>query len=192
MKILIALNFAVGFLLAASLIASDKTELAVLPGIVLLPGFLFLALANFIFVLTQWKKERLRGFIPIGTYIVAFVLLVFATKLGSDIALKGTPCRPDSFFDEKKKAELIQIANQILAEHRDKNFAPEVYTELGKYNLKPTFVDTNQQMVVFGYYHLRDWFEYIYSKDGSTKALYYVDEHPIQKTLGDNWYFRIW
>src|ERR1035437_4378246 len=192
MKILIALNFAVGFLLAASLIASDKTELAVLPGIVLLPGFLFLALANFIFVLTQWKKERLRGFIPIGTYIVAFVLLVFATKLGSDIALKGTPCRPDSFFDEKKKAELIQIANQILAEHRDKKFAPEVYTELGKYNLKPTFVHTNQQMVVFGYYHLRDWFEYIYSKDGSTKALYYVDEHPIQKTLGDNWYFRIW
>ena len=192
MKILIAFNFAVGFLLAASLIASDKTELAVLPGILLLPGFLFLALANFIFVLVQWKKERLRALVPIGTYIAAFVLFAFVTKLGSDIVLKGTPCRPDSFFDEKKKTELTQIANQVLAEHRDKNFAPEVYAELCKYNLKPTFVDTNQQMVVFGYCHLRDWFEYIYSKNGNTKALYYVDEHPIQKALGDGWYFRIW
>ena len=194
MKILITLNFVIGFLLAASFVATDKTELAVLPGMVLLPGFLLLALFNLIFIIKQWRQRRFVTFVPMITYVAAFFLSFFATKCGTDIVLKGTPCRPDSFFNERTKVALTLIADELIAEHREENFTPEIYAKLSKYDLKPICVDTNRNIVLLGHYHSRRWFEYLYSKNGSTNLppanTGYAQ--PVAKALGDNWFFRDW
>lgn len=194
MRILIALNFVIGFLLAASFIASDKTELAMLPAMVLLPGFLLLALVNFIFIFKQWRQRRFAALAPFGTYVAAFALSSFVTRCGMDIILQGTPCRPDSFFNAQTKVSLTLIANELIDENRDKNFAPEIYVKLSKFTLKPLSVDTNQQIVLLGYYHSRRWFEYIYSKNGSTNLPPANTGYgqPVAKALGDNWFFRDW
>ena len=194
MKILIAFNFAVGFLLATSFIVSEKTEFATLAGIVLLPCFFVLALVNFILIFKNWKKEELRAFIPFGTYSTAFALFVLVSTLGTDLILKGTPSRPDSFFTQQTRTDLKAIADKLIAERRDKNFAPEVYADLKKHSLKTIFVDTNQEVVVFGIYHSRRWDEYIYSKNGSTNLLDVNTGYgpPIERSLGENWYFRSW
>jgi len=194
MKILIALNFAVGLLLAASFIALDRSELAVLPGMVLLPGFLVLAVANFLFVLNQWKTRHFRAFIPIGTYIGIAVVSVAMAKIGSDLVLKGTPCRPESFFTGQTKSDLVPIVNAMITARRSEIFSPEIREQLSKHSLKPLFVDTNLEIAVVGYYHTRSWFEYIYSKNGSTNLPRANTGYtqPVEKSLGDNWYFRVW
>ena len=194
MKTLITLNFVIGFLLAVSFIASDKTELAMLPGMVLLPGFLLLALVKFIFVFKRWRQRRFVALVPFGTYVAAFALSIFVARCGTEIILKGTPCRPNSFFNEQTRMTLTLIANELIEENRDKNFAPEIYVKLSKFNLKPISVDTNQQIVLLGYYHSRHWFEYVYSKNGSTNLPPANTGYgqPVAKALGDNWFFRDW
>ena len=194
MKILIALNFAVGFILAVSFMLPEETDFALLLGMASLPAFLLLALVNFIFIFKQWKPKRFLALVPFGSYIIASVLFGCLTRWEANLVLRGTPCRPDSFFDEKKKSDLTQIANQALLEYRGKNFAPESYLQAKKYDLKPLFADTNQQIIVFGYYHGRSCFEYLYSKNGSTNlpAANTGYEQPVMKPLGDNWYFRVW
>ena len=194
MKILIALNFAVGFILAVSFMLPEETDFALLLGMASLPAFLLLALVNFIFIFKQWKPKRFLALVPFGSYIIASVLFGCLTRWEANLVLRGTPCRPDSFFDETKKSDLTKIANQSLVYYQGKNFASDVYPRLNKYNLQPLFVDTNQQIVVFGLYHGRRWFEYIYSKNGSNNlpVANTGNEQPVAKPLGDNWYFRVW
>jgi hypothetical protein len=170
MKVLITLNFAIGVLLTISMVVFEKYELiGLLSGIFLLPGFLVLALVNVGAIFMLWRKRRLRAFVPIGTYVIAAALFLLGTHLGTKLILNGTPCDPDSFFNEQTKSELTQAAKQLVAKHQRKNFSPEIVAVAQKHSLKPTFVDDSQQIVVFGYYHLRHWFEYIWAKNGLTE-----------------------
>ena len=169
MKILITLNFVIGVLLTASMIVFEKYEGAgLLTGIFLLPCFLVLALVNVVVILLLWKKKRLRAFVPIGTYIIAAAMFLFGTNWGTKLVLNGTPCKPESFFNDQTRLELTQAAQRLVAEHQRNNFSPEIVATAQKHSLKPTFIDDSQQIVVFGYYHLRHWYEYIWTKNGLT------------------------
>lgn len=191
MKILIALNFAVGIALVAVLSLPDPLGLLVMMlGMVLVSGFLFgLPIANLVYVFITWKRERGRSFIPLASYCAAFLLAGFLGLTISDIVLKGTPCRPDSFFDTERKRGLTEIAIQVLDDRRRGvlHGRQELGTNYG--GLKVAQI-TNQQFVVFNYWHGHSWFEYIYAPNGSTNQLYFVDSSPIRKNLGDDWYFR--
>lgn len=168
-KILITLNFVIGVLLAISIVVFQKSEgVGLLSGMVLLPSFFVLGIVNIVAIFPLWKKKRLRAFVPIGTFIVAAALFLLGTTLGMKLALQGTPCDPESFFNNQTRLELTQAAQRLVAEHQSKNFSPEIVATAQKHNLQPTFVDDSQQIVVFGYYHLRHWYEYIWAKNGLT------------------------
>jgi hypothetical protein len=170
MKILITLNFAIGVLLTISMVVFEKYELiGLLSGIFLLPSFLVLALINFGAIFLLWRKKHLRAFVPIGTYVIAAALFLLGTNLGTKLILNGTPCDPNSFFNEQTKSELTQVAKQLVAEHQRKDFSPGIGVVAQKHNLKPIFVDDQQKIVVFGFYHRRHWFEYIWAKNGLTE-----------------------
>jgi hypothetical protein len=192
MKILIASNFAVGFFLCLVFIIDEKFEYLDLLGILLLPSFLLMFFVNLGFAVKSWKQRRYFSLVPISTYVMAFILFVCVTRAGANLMLKGTPCRPESFFDETKKSELTQIAIQILKDEPAHKPLPAVVGWVGKkYSLSLGDVDTNHQIVTFGYYHQRMWFEYIFSENGSTNV-YHADGDPILLSLGNGWYFRNW
>jgi hypothetical protein len=170
MKILITLNFAIGVLLTISIVVFEKYELiGLLSGIFLLPGFLVLALVNVGAIFFLWRKKHLRAFVPIWTYVIAAALFLLGTNLGTKLILNGTPCDPKSFFNDQTRLELTQAAQQLVAEHQREDFSPGILAIAQKHSLKPTFVDDSQQIVVFGYYHLRHWFEYVWAKNGLTE-----------------------
>lgn len=170
MKILIAFNFAIGVLLTIGMIVFQKYEgVGLLAGIILLPSFFVLAIVNIVAIFPLWKMERLRAFVPIGTYIIAAAFFLLGTSLGMKLVLKGTPCDPESFFNDQTRLELTQAAQRLVAEHQRENFSPEIVAVVQKHSFKPTFVDDSQEIVVFGYYHLRHWHEYIWAKNGLTE-----------------------
>jgi hypothetical protein len=127
-----------------------------------------LAPTNIGFILLRWKKYRLRVVIPLLIFMVAGMASFFALDYATDLILRGTPCRPESFFNEQTRLELTQASQQLLTRHQRRNFSPEIIAVAQRHNLKPLFVDDQQGIIVFGYYHNRHWFEYIWSKNGLT------------------------
>lgn len=166
MRILIALNVAVPFFLAATMVAGEKWELMVLPGGALILFLFALVPINIGFILCRWKHYRLRVMIPLLTFVVAGAANIFAMGCATDFILRGTPCRPESFFSDQTRLELTQAAQRLVAEHQRNSFSPEIVALAQKHGLKPIFVDDSQEIVVFGYYHLRHWYEYIWAKNG--------------------------
>src|ERR1017187_1840178 len=170
MKILIAFNFAIGVLLTIGMIVFQKYEgVGLLAGIILLPSFFVLAIVNIVAIFPLRKTVRLRAFVPIGTYIIAAALCLYGTNLGMKLVMKGTPCDPKSFFNDQTRLELTQAAQRLVADHQRKDFSPEIVAITQKHSLKPIFVDDRQEIVVFGYYHLRHWFEYVWATNGLTE-----------------------
>lgn len=186
MKTLVKINFSIGVLLTISMVVFEKYELiGLLSGMVLLPGFLLLALVNLGAIFVLWKKYRARAFIPLGSYSIAATLFVFGTFFGTKFILRGTPCEPESFFNEQTRLELTQASQHLLAEHQRDNFSPEMVAIAQKHSLKPTFVDDCQGIVVFGYYHNRHWFEYIWATNGLTEP--YSMPSTITMTDIEDW-----
>ena len=185
MRILIAFDIAVPFFLAVTMVAGEKWELMVLPGGALILLLLALVPINIGFILWRCKKYQLRVMIPLLTFIIAAVVSFFVLDYATDLILRGTPCRPESFFNEQTRLELTQASQQLLTQHQRGNFPPEIITVAQRHNLKPIFVDDHQGIVVFGYYHGRHWFEYIWVTNGLTEPY----SMPATITMADmeNW-----
>jgi hypothetical protein len=185
MRILIALNVAVPSFLAATMVAGEKWELMVLPGGALILLLFALVPINIGFILWRWKHYRLRVMIPLLTFVVAGAVNIFAMGCATDFILRGTPCRPESFFNDQTRLDLTQAAQRLVADHERKDFSPEIVVLAQKHSLKPIFVDDSQEIVVFGYYHLRHWYEYIWAKSGLAEPY----SMPAAITMADieNW-----
>jgi hypothetical protein len=140
---------------------------------------------NIGFILWRFKKYRLRVMIPLLTFAIAAVVSFSVLDYATDLMLRGTPCRPESFFNEQTRLELTQASQQLLTQHERRNFSPEIIAVAQRHNLKPIFVDDYQGIVVFGYYHNRHWFEYIWATNGLTEPY----SMPTTITMADieNW-----
>ena len=184
-RILIAFNIAVPFFLAVTMVAGEKWELMVLPGGALMLLLLALVPINIGFILWRCKKYRLRVMIPLLIFMIAAVVSFFTLNYATNLMLRGTPCRPESFFNEQTRLELTQASQQLLTQHQGRNFSPEIIAVAQQHNLKPLFVDDCQEIVVFGYYHDRHWFEYIWATNGLTEPY----SMPTTITMADieNW-----
>ena len=199
MKNLIALNFAVGFLLAACCVAGEIEFFCWLPLTVLGPVFFGLVFLNLAAVIKLWKQKRFGAFLPISTYLAAVVMFLVVYDLGSTFVLKNTPCRPNTFFTEQTKSELTKVANQLLLEVRENKrheleIPPVLASKLNQYSLRAIDVDRQRQIVVVGYYH-HDYhsYQYIYSRSGSNGLTELPANTQVfaQQKLDSNWYFRI-
>jgi hypothetical protein len=186
MKVLITFNFVIGILFAGITVASAKWESLFLLGILPFLGFGVLALFNVVSIFLLWKQHHLRAFIPLGTLAFSMVAAFLVASFGTGFVLRNTPARPDSFFNNQTKAELTEAAKRLvgndfkeiilqpdkpaevrmIAGHQGKEVDPKILAVLSKYGFVRADIDDRQEIVAFGYSHLRTWFDYIWAKNG--------------------------
>jgi hypothetical protein len=185
MKILITFNFVIGILFTAITIASAKWESLFLLGIFPFLGFGVLALFNIASIFILWKRHRLRAFIPLATLAISVAASFLVAGFGTDLVLRNTPSQPDSFFNNQTKTELTDTAKHLvgngfkeiilqsdkpmvhmIAGRREKEVDPKILTVMTKYGFVRADIDDTQKIVMFGYPHLRTWFDYIWTQNG--------------------------
>jgi hypothetical protein len=168
----------------ATIIAFHKFEFSMLlAGMILLPVFYALAIVNFVAIFVLWKRHRFHAFFPAITYVFSTLLCFFGTFAGSAIMLAGTPGRPDTFLNGQAKLDLEKVANRLLGQsfkeilthpeslteihmvsgYQQKEVPPDILKTLQHYGFQRIFIDDSQSLVKFGHYHLRIWYEYIYT-----------------------------
>jgi hypothetical protein len=178
----------VGILLAAGTVAFQKSGslLVLLMNMGLLFGLLILGVGSFVAVFVLWKKHHLRALVPLGSFAGAVLIFVFGGRYGTDIVLRRSPARPDSFFQGQTRKDLTQIAERLvgngfkeivtfpseptkvhmIAGHPVEDVPPDIQATLRRYGFQMTYVDNRCNIVEFSCSHLRTWHDYIWSKSG--------------------------
>jgi len=188
MKALIKLNFAAGLFFAATTIEFARTEspLLLLVNIAFLVGFCVLGVINLASIVTLWNRHGVGALAPFGSFAAAVVIWFFGGRYGTDLVLRGTPSRPDSFLRGGTREELTLMANQLIgngfkeillfpgkptdvrmiAGRQQKDVRPEVLAALRRFGFQTVYVDDVQGIVQFSYNHLRHWYDYTWAKNG--------------------------
>jgi len=157
-------NILTGPLLAVATVVVLKWEaggiLVCVLGLLLL-GFLALGGVNLLSTFLLWKRYRLRAFIPLGTFALAAVISALGAYGGAELVLRGTPCRPRSFFQAEVREELTRTAEglvgngyktiwigsgvavkvRMIAGLPQRDVAPEIVTTLRKYGFQRAYID---------------------------------------------------
>jgi len=170
-------------------------------------GFIVLALINFTSIFALWKRYKMQAFIPLATLVISIVASFFIGGFGSDLLLRNTPCRPDSFFNSQAKAVLTDAAEhlvgngfeyvilypdpdkpliQMMPGHPTKEVNPKILAVMSKYGFVRADIDDSKEIVKFGYSLHRISYDYIWAKNGLSEP----EQFLFKKKLGDNWYFN--
>lgn len=105
-----------------------------------------------------WRKYKYRSFIPLAIALICFLLSPTTMRY-----FDNSPRMPHSYFNEKNKQELTLIAEELLQSHDEENIQA-TKEKLKEYDLVVMNVNACEDVVEFGYYNLRTWCFYIFSK----------------------------
>jgi len=123
-----------------------------------------LILANCISIFIMWRKHKYLSFAPFAISLVFFPLLVLSGSIGQKISKYGKPINPNTYFNEERKQELTEIAEELLHTKAGKN-EQVIEKRLKSHNLVVMNINRDRSIVEFGCYLLRTWYCYIYAKD---------------------------
>jgi len=126
--------------------------------------FLGLMLVNVISIFWMWRKHKYLSFIPFAISLIFYFLLCLSGSIGHKIGMYDKPSDPDSYFNEERKQELTGIAEELLQAQDEKN-KRVVEKKLKSHNFVVRNIDRDSNIVEFGYYRLRTWYYYIFTKD---------------------------
>lgn len=73
---------------------------------------------------------------------------------------------------------------EMSAGYEVKDVPADILSVLRKYGFELVSIDDKQQIAKFGHYRIRRWYEYTYARNGIPGT------YPIEKALGDGWYFN--
>jgi len=119
--------------------------------------FLLLILVNFIYIFILWRKYKYRSFIPLAIALICFFLSPTMRYFDN------SPRRPQSYFNEKNKQELTIIAEELL-QSSEEEYIQATKDKLKEYDLVVMNANACEDVVEFGYYCVRNWYTYTFSK----------------------------
>lgn len=166
MRKLITLDIVAGLILsAASFYIQFRIDLWELSFMAILLCMV-LVLINFILIFTMWREFRYSSLIPFAISLFLAPSLVLSGFIGHKIGMYDIPSCPEKYFNEERKKELTNIAEELLRAQDEKN-KQAIEEKLYKHHrLVVHNIDRYSNIVEFSYYRSRIYSAYIYAKDG--------------------------